>query len=301
MPGGSHFHHSGSTAVSSDTQGPWKWYCFSTECRQHWGFSAPKSRTPAFLAEQKCLLRIVLTVRFTSYLASSQQVTNWLCTRCIKTCKPDALTLNQKSISRLSSPADFWTFIKCLCLYSSVVSTHSGWAGFQLYHGLWASALLLRVCLLCPQESPTWEKRPLSPPPYNCTGPGASQQPQFLRLMRAQEVRIKQACTSLWQTWALLRQHLTHTALDYPHSPLHPHESEFSLVQIHSLEEFFSFFSLKPCLLLPSVVRRGEGHFQGSVHPTYAYLLNGLSCLLEVTISPHLPYKNFYFNCMSNL
>lgn len=97
----------------------WKWYCFSTECRQHWGFSAPKLHTPAFLSEQKCLFKIVLMVRFMSYLAWSQQVTNWLCTTSIKTCKPDAPTLIQKSISRLSSTEDLCTFIKCLCLSSS--------------------------------------------------------------------------------------------------------------------------------------------------------------------------------------
>lgn len=100
-----------------------------------------------------------------SYLAWSQQVTNWLCTRCIKGCKPDALTLSQKSISRLSSPADFWTFTKCLCLFSSVVGTRSGWAGFQLYPDFGP----LHSCSECASSahnSHPPEKRDPSPHPH---------------------------------------------------------------------------------------------------------------------------------------
>lgn len=211
-----------------------------------------------------------------SYLAWSQQVTKWLYTTCIKTRKPDALTLSQKSISRLSSAADFWTFIKGLCLSSSMVGTCSGWAGSKLYPGFGP----LHSCSECASsahKSHSPEKRDPSPHPhtYHCIGPGASLQPKFHRLMIAQEVRIKQACTSFWQTWALLWQHLARTALGYSHSPLHPHESEFSLVHIHPLvspQEFFSFFSLRACLLLPPVVRRGEEHFQGSGCLTYAHV-----------------------------
>lgn len=132
-------------------------------------------------------------------------------------------------------------------------------------------------------------------PPYHCIGPGAFLQPEFHRLMIAQEVWIKQAFTSFWQTWAFLPQHLTHTALCYCHSPLHPHESEFSLVQIHpllSLQELFSFFSLRLCLPLPSVVRRGEEHFQGSVHPTYAHITCWMDWVAFWRLLPCLAYKN---------
>lgn len=109
--------------------GPGNGTASALECMQHWGFPAPTLHTLVwvkhFLSEQKRLVKIVLTIRFMSYLAWSQQVTNWLCTTCLKTCKPDALTLSQKSISRVSSAADFWTFIKGLS--ASMVGTGSGW------------------------------------------------------------------------------------------------------------------------------------------------------------------------------
>lgn len=129
---------------------------------QHWGFSAPKLHTRAFLSEQKCLFKIVLMVRFMSYLDWSQQVTNWLCPTCIKTCKPDTLTLCQRSISRLSCAADFWTFIKCLCLSSSMVGTHSGRAGSKLCPGF-GPLHSCPVCASSAHNSHLPEKRDPSP------------------------------------------------------------------------------------------------------------------------------------------